>query len=221
MPLLTAVSTSYKIGECTAVVLLAIALVWLLRRMVNRGRRTVPPIDMTSWRAAPQPQPHVTSVAPPGWEPAPAPAPVPAPTAQAVRPTPRNPERRSQITDAIAAAAVAAALIAGVVRIADQSASTSPWASQTGREEKAGFMYGCGHSTASAVVDCECAFAHLTSQPPYNTPAGLEALAPRVAEFVRTQGRSGLPAVYAAAFTACRRPSGAATPGAGTAAPAS
>jgi hypothetical protein len=202
MDLPLAVSTAYRLGEYTALLVLLVVLVWCLRRAIGApaSSQTGPPIDLhVEAPAAPSPFAVGSSVAPPGFVPAPT---VTVTTGHAAEPP--NTGARSVRWPYVVGACVAAALpFGGVVRAA-ASGSASPWDTPGGAAMKSGFIYGCSR-TAGAVVDCKCVFAHLTSQAPYDTPDGFASLAGDVQTFERTGDRAAIPAVYGISINACRR----------------
>jgi hypothetical protein len=110
---------------------------------------------------------------------------------------------RARKTDAIAALVVAALLIAGLARIAGGDDKSDPWKSGQGAEMKAGFIDGC-NATSAAFVDCGCAFDHVTSAPPYDTPDGLAALAGPVRAAQQSGSPGDIPAVLLSAMQSCR-----------------
>ena len=100
---------------------------------------------------------------------------------------------------------VAALLCAAVLHAAQQSTGTSsPWSTQSGVDTKTGFLDGCRRS-AGTTVDCDCAFARITGQAAYDTPAGFDTLGPAIASFQRTKDPSTLPRGYVSALLSCRR----------------
>jgi hypothetical protein len=112
-------------------------------------------------------------------------------------------QSRSRGTDLIAALVVAALLIAGVVRLGGDGDRGDPWKAGEGAQMKAGFINGC-ESTSAGLVDCGCAFDHLTSAPPYDTPPGLATLAGPVQAAQQSRNPGDIPAVLLSAMEACR-----------------
>jgi hypothetical protein len=117
MPLLTAVSTSYKVGEIAAVVALALLLVALVHRMVKRRGQTSESLATHNVATAPVPAADGSSVAPPGWGATPA---LPA------APVVGSAARGAQVRDGVAAVVVLALLLFGVVKVVDSTDSTHP-----------------------------------------------------------------------------------------------
>ncbi|HMJ97328.1 MAG TPA: hypothetical protein VK486_15855 [Thermoleophilaceae bacterium] len=115
----------------------------------------------------------------------------------------QNRPSRSRGTDVIAALVVAALLIVGVVRLGGDGDRNDPWKTGEGAQMKAGFVKGC-ESTSAGVIDCGCAFDHITSAPPYDTPPGLAALAGPVRAAQQSGNPANLPAVLVSAMNACR-----------------
>jgi hypothetical protein len=114
--------------------------------------------------------------------------------------------RRSRVTDAIAAIVVGVLLLGNAGRLGGDD-SSDPWESQPATELRAGFLAGC-ESDAGRLVDCECAFDHIKSQPPYDTPSGFASLAEPVARAQQTQRLGDVPQVMLAALRACQRTAG-------------
>ena len=113
-------------------------------------------------------------------------------------------DRRARTTDAIVALVCSVLLVGAVVRFVDHhTGGGGPFDTQQGREMRAGFVAGCEQGT-TGLIDCNCAFEHLTSAPPYDTPEGFITLAGPISEAVRTQSVRGLPPQYVAAMTSCR-----------------
>jgi hypothetical protein len=110
---------------------------------------------------------------------------------------------RSRATDVIAALVVAALLIAGIVRLGGDGDRDDPWKTGEGAEMRAGFINGC-ESTSGGFIDCGCAFDHLTSAPPYDTPPGLAKLAGPVQAAQQSRNPGDIPAVLVSAMEACR-----------------
>jgi hypothetical protein len=110
---------------------------------------------------------------------------------------------RSRMTDLIAALVVGVLLVAGLVRVGGDGDRNDPWTSGEGAQMKAGFINGC-ESTSAGVIDCGCAFDHLTSAPPYDTPPGLATLAGPVRAAQQSGNPANLPAVLVSAMNACR-----------------
>jgi hypothetical protein len=67
---------------------------------------------------------------------------------------------------------------------------------------KAGFMGGC-RSSSGGVVDCACAFEHIVSTPPYDTPSGFAKLAGPVENAQQSGDPRDLPAVLLTAMRSC------------------
>jgi hypothetical protein len=110
---------------------------------------------------------------------------------------------RSRATDAIAALVVGVLLIVGLIRLGGDGDRNDPWKSAEGAQMKAGFINGC-ESTAAALVDCGCAFDHLTSAPPYDTPPGLATLVGPVRVAQQSGNPGDIPTVLVSAMEACR-----------------
>jgi hypothetical protein len=108
--------------------------------------------------------------------------------------------RRARITDAIAALVVLVLLIVNLVRLGD---SDDSWDSAKGAEMKAGFIDGC-QSTSGTVIDCGCAFEHVASTPPYDTPDGFATLVEPVQAAEQSGDPHDIPAVLVSAIQACR-----------------
>jgi hypothetical protein len=68
---------------------------------------------------------------------------------------------------------------------------------------KAGFIDGC-QSSSGGLVDCACAFEHITSAPPYDTPPGFARLAGPVDAARKSGDPRDLPAVLITAMQSCR-----------------
>ena len=66
------------------------------------------------------------------------------------------------------------------------------------------FVDGCQYAT-DGTVDCRCAFDHITSRQPYDSPVGFSRLAGPV-EAARSPAE--LPPVMIEAIQSCRRPAG-------------
>jgi len=197
MNLVVASSLSYKIGELTALVVLAVLFVSLVLRVFGARSGTAGPvIDSSVSHLASE---GISSTPPPGMG-----SPAAEPTPVIGRSTARVHVRRSRGTDAIAAVIVGAVLVAAIINGLHGAARTDPWATGAGLTIKTGFVDGC-QATSGALVDCNCAFARITSQSPYNTPAGFETLAGPVAAYKQTQDLRVLPAAFVSAFTECRR----------------
>ena len=112
-------------------------------------------------------------------------------------------ESRARTTDAIAAVVVAALLIGGIVRLVAGADRDDPWKTDQGVQLKAGFMAGC-HDSANGLVDCGCAFKHITSVPPYDTPSGFASLSGPVDAAKASGDPRDLPAVLMSALSSCR-----------------
>lgn len=140
------------------------------------------------------------SVGPPGWAPPPPPA-APPPAA----PPPRWRSRRVRPFAVLLGLIVAVGVIVAVSFVARVviDAQSGPWDTDAGRQMHAGFITGCERSTAG-LVDCGCAWDHLTSEPPYDTPDGLMTLLGPVRTALLEQRPDALPPQYVAAFTSCR-----------------
>jgi hypothetical protein len=113
---------------------------------------------------------------------------------------------RARRTDALGALIVAALLVAGVIHVIGHSTHSDPWATPAGVSVKAGFLGGCQNS-AGNLVDCECAFARITSHSAYDTPAGFAMLIGPAATFEQTKSLQVLPSVFVSAVRSCTRPS--------------
>jgi hypothetical protein len=198
-------STGYLVGQLVAIVLLATGAIGLgLRALDRRGRRDAA-AAATLLPLAPPPTTTAlpaTSVAPPGFvEPARAFAAPPArPRLRAGR------DRRARVTDAIAAFVCAVLLVAALVRFADDRLSDGPWDTPQARELHAGFVAGC-RQTNGGVIDCDCVFEHLTSVPPFDTPAGFANLGRTIERTmpiaIRSRDVNALPAPVVDALRAC------------------
>jgi hypothetical protein len=163
--LVTAASTSYQLAEYTALLILGVLFVALLLRAFGAlpgraGTAAAEVAPLTSLSVTP------TSVAPPRHASSSVVSTTPAALA---RPSARKPIRRG---DAIAALLVGVLLVGGVIYVSQGSDESGPWSTPQGVSMKAGFMGSC-QSGAGAVVDCNCIFTRITSQAPYDTPAGL------------------------------------------------
>lgn len=197
MELVLAASTAYRVGEYTALLALLVLLVWCVRRAINAPLRTA--VDGSALaRSSAADTPAATSVAPPGFADGPV---VTVPSVPTGGPF-DAPQRGGRLRYAAGACVAAALFVVGVLGVVNNG-SPDPWATQAGIDVKAGFLDGCAR-TADGVVDCQCAFAHLTSQAPYNTPQGFESLAGAVQTFEQTGNRSAIPAVYLSSLQACR-----------------
>jgi hypothetical protein len=186
-------STAYVVGEFLGIAVLAVLSIGLgLRALDLPGGRAA---RTPSLPPAPGPALDGSSVAPPGWtQSAPAAAP------------PRRPagrSRRARRTDAAAALVFGVLLVAALVRIADHH-TNGPWDTPQGRMLHAGFTAGCQRSS-SAVVVCGCIWDHLTSTPPYDTPAGFVTLASAMNVAIREQNVRALPPQVSEALASCRR----------------
>ena len=93
------------------------------------------------------------------------------------------------------------------------SQSQSAWNTQKGVDAHAGFIDSCTAS-ARGRVNCDCVFAHLTSVPPYDTPAGFLSLASVVDRFRQTGNRADFPVAVSQALAACTISGAAASPAA-------
>ena len=67
---------------------------------------------------------------------------------------------------------------------------------------KPGFLAGC-ESSAGGAVDCDCVFAELTSEAPYDTPEGFATLQDTVRRANETGDVSQIPAAYVSAVQRC------------------
>ncbi|MET0818787.1 MAG: hypothetical protein ABWZ67_14585 [Solirubrobacteraceae bacterium] len=76
------------------------------------------------------------------------------------------------------------------------------WDGDEGRQMKAGFIAGC-QSSAGSVLDCECVFAELTSEAPYDTPEGFAQLKEPVQQATESGDVSQIPAAYFSAVQDC------------------
>jgi hypothetical protein len=116
-----------------------------------------------------------------------------------------RPNRSAQArwTDGIAVLVVAGLLIGNTVRMSGGDDSGSdPWRSGQGAQMKAGFIDGC-QATSATFVDCGCAFEHLTSSPPYDTPSGLATLVGPVRVAQQTGNPRDIPDVLVSAMQSC------------------
>ena len=115
-----------------------------------------------------------------------------------------NRSAHARWTDGIALLVVAGLLIGNIVRMSGGNDSGSdPWTSGQGAQMKAGFLDGC-QATSATFVDCGCAFEHMTSSPPYDTPSGLATLAGPVQVAQQTGNPRDIPDVLVSAMQACQ-----------------
>ena len=212
MRLLLAASSSYTIGELTGTVLAGVLAVWLALRAVgvlprraagniaavSTGRSALASVSPTGNQLA-------TSVAPPGLTQSspsgvtPAPAPVRAAPGRA---------RGFRWGPALGALVFGAACIASAahfssVGVGSSGATRSFLATRTGQEVRAGFLNGCEQTRSTP--RCECEFAHISSQPGYNSLAGWASLQAGVIASTRTGNPSVLPRVIISAVLACKQ----------------
>jgi hypothetical protein len=110
---------------------------------------------------------------------------------------------RSRATDVVAALVVGALLVGGIVRLGGDGDRNDPWKNGEGAQMKAGFINGC-KSNSAGVIDCSCAFDHLTSAPPYDTPPGLATLVAPVRAAQQSGDPADIPAALISAMEACR-----------------
>ena len=195
MQFVIAASTSYKIGEYAALVLLAILLIGLLRRLTNVSEPPSPAFTPPTSLPA-QHQPSDTSTAPPGFVPTVRP---PAPSAYAPVPVARPLGASKRRTSDLVAAIVVAALLAGaIVHTVSSFGGPNLWASGPGVIEETSFLDTCDAESATR-INCRCFFQYIVSQPAYNTPAKFEAFAVR-----QEHNPPGVfPAIFAPAVAAC------------------
>jgi hypothetical protein len=106
------------------------------------------------------------------------------------------------VTDVIAAVIVTALLVASVARLGGGD-QTDPWASQEGKELRAGFIAGCGDSS-NGVVDCTCVFDEIRSEAPYDTPSEFASLAGPVMAAQQAQDLNAVPGIIIRSVQACR-----------------
>jgi len=64
-------------------------------------------------------------------------------------------------------------------------------------------MAGCGQGVAVRTEICECAFARLTSIPPYTTPSGFLRILALVRRFEATRELSAVPAAVVSGIHGC------------------
>lgn len=197
MELLVAVSSSYRIGEYTGMVLLLVALVYCIARafhILPRASTTATGRTLVSIPTQPTSQVS-SSVAPPGVSPPSA--------AFTHQPIPVSPASRPSVrwSYLVAAFVLAVVLVVGVLRTTH--ANSGPWDTATGAQVKTGFIDGCTQSGQSA-ARCGCLFSQLTAQPAYSTPAGFESLAITMRKFLSTHDPRWLPDNYQAIVAACR-----------------
>jgi len=194
MQLLAAVSSSYRIGEYTGLILLLLALAWcILRAFRILPRATTAGATGAILSIPAQPSQQVSgSVAPPGFS--------VTPTALTHQATPESPAA-IRWGYMVAALALAVLLTFGVMRTAN--AHSGPWDSGQGALIKTGFMDGCRQSGGSAAV-CGCLFSQLTAQPAYSTPSGFQSLATDMREFLWTHDTRWLPDNFQTIEATCR-----------------
>ena len=95
-----------------------------------------------------------------------------------------------------------AAVLGVLLTVAFFNGRADAWDGDAGRQLKAGFIAGC-ESSAGTVLDCECVFAELTSESPYDTPAGFAQLQEPVRRASQSGDMSQIPAVYFSAVQSC------------------
>ena len=95
-----------------------------------------------------------------------------------------------------------AAVLGVLLTVALFNGRADAWDGDTGKQLKAGFIAGC-ESSAGTVLDCECVFAELTSEAPYDTPEGFAQLQEPVRRASQSGDMSQIPAVYFSAVQSC------------------
>jgi hypothetical protein len=112
---------------------------------------------------------------------------------------------RSRLTDGIAALVLAVLLIGNIARGTGGDDKQDAWSSGQGAQMKAGFIDGCEAHNTGNVVDCGCAFDHVTAEPPYDTPDGLASLYEPSLAAQQSRNLADVPAVMMSAIRACVR----------------
>jgi len=95
-----------------------------------------------------------------------------------------------------------AAILGVLLTVTFFNGRADAWDGDEGRQMKAGFIAGC-ESSAGSVLDCECVFAELTSEAPYDTPEGFAQLKEPVQQATESGDVSQIPAAYFSAVQDC------------------
>ena len=109
----------------------------------------------------------------------------------------KKPARHAKATDLGVAAILGVLLVGTFIK-----GRADAWDGDEGRQMKAGFIAGC-ESSAGTVLDCECVFAELTSDAPYDTPEGFAQLQEPVRRATEGGDLSQIPAAYFSAVRNC------------------
>jgi hypothetical protein len=109
----------------------------------------------------------------------------------------KKPAPNGRLTDV-----VVAAILGVLLTVSLFGGRADAWDGDAGRQMKAGFLAGC-ESSAGGVVDCDCVFAELTSEAPYDSPEGFATLQDPVRRANETGDVSQIPAAYVAAVQRC------------------